>query len=159
MDILATVSRAMVVEADADAVFALLADVPRSIAHFPDVESVASEGGVWRWRLQEKGAGPLRFRVEYGSRYFTEPATRRVWWERVPEIGNTLVDGRWLIEPVGGGTRITMEARFVVTTSFPRLARPAVEAVIARENERLIGLYMENLAVTLRGGDGRVRRA
>lgn len=151
MEIVATVARHVTARADLDAVYALLADVPRSIAHFPEVESVLPVGDHWRWRLRELGAGPLRFRVEYANRYFTDPVGRRVWWERVPGFGNTQVDGRWVLAAAAGGTRITMDARFVIDTPFPRLTRPAVEAIVARENERLIGGYMENLVATLEG--------
>ena len=157
MEILATVHRHVRADVGLDAAYTLLADVPRSIAHFPDVDSVTEVGGAWQWRLRELGAGPVRFQVTYANRYHTDPAARRVWWERVPAFGNTQVDGKWVLVPDGAGTRITMEARFVIATSFPRLLRPAVEAVVAHENERLIGAYMQNLVTTLHGGDGRRR--
>jgi hypothetical protein len=76
----------------------------------------------------------------------------------VPGFGNTAVDGEWRLEPEPGGTRIRMVARFEIDTPFPRLTRAAVEAVVAHENTRLIGAYIDNLVTTLRGGDGRARR-
>lgn len=158
MQIQSTVDQHRLARTSLDAVFTLLADVPRSIAHFPDVESVAPQGDVWRWRLRELGAGPLRFQVVYGNRYHIDAAARRVSWERVPGFGNTLVDGEWVLEPVPGGTRVRMRARITIETPFPRLMRPAVEAVVAHENRRLIGGYIDNLVVTLEGGEGRVRR-
>jgi hypothetical protein len=157
MEIIAAVYRHVRADVPLDTVYTLLADVPRSIAHFPDVDSVRETNGVWQWRLRELGAGPVRFQVTYSNRYHTDPDARRVWWERVPSFGNTQVDGRWILSPDGAGTRITMDARFVIATGFPRLLRPAVEAVVAHENERLIGAYMQNLVKTLHGGDGRRR--
>lgn len=155
MDIASHVLRGVDTPADADAVYALLADIPRSVAHFPDVESVRPEGDAWVWRLRRLGAGPLTFQVVYGARYRFDPATRDVRWDAVPGVGNTRVDGRWIVEPRPAGARFTMEARFTLSTPFPRPLRPAVEAVVQRENERLIGAYLANLATTLAGGDGR----
>lgn len=158
MLITATVDQHRLAPVDRAAAFALLADVPRSVQHFPDVESVRPVGEVWQWRLRELGAGPLRFQVAYASRYLIDTTALRVAWARVPGFGNTAVDGEWRLEPEPGGTRIRMVARFEIDTPFPRLTRAAVEAVVAHENTRLIGAYIDNLITTLRGGDGRARR-
>lgn len=158
MDLASDVRRGIDTPAGPDAVYTLLADVPRSIAHFPDVESVAPQGETWVWRLRRLGAGPIVFQVHYASRYHVDPAARTVTWDAVPDVGNTRVAGRWLIAPRASGARFTMEARFTVATPFPRLMRPAVEGIVAREIDRLVGEYLANLATTLTGGDGRVRR-
>ncbi len=158
MDISSDVRRGLDTAADLDAVYALLADVPRSIAHFPDVESVAPQGDTWVWRLRRLGAGPIQFQVHYASRYHVDPAARSVTWDAVPDIGNTRVAGRWALSPRPTGTRFAMEANFSVATPFPRPLRPAVEAIVAREIDRLVGVYLQNLATTLAGADGRVRR-
>jgi len=158
MDIRSTVHRALDTPADVDRVYALLADVPGSIAHFPDVESVVPRGEHWEWKLRRMGAGPIQFQVHYASRYRLDPAARAVAWDAVPGVGNTRVDGAWTIVPRPGGARFTMDAAFTVATPFPRPLRPAVEAVVAREINRLVGDYLTNLATSLAGGDGRLRR-
>ncbi|MDP2304798.1 MAG: SRPBCC family protein [Pseudomonadota bacterium] len=158
MDISSDVRRGVDTPADLDAAYALLADVPRSIAHFPDVESVVPHGETWVWRLRRLGAGPIQFQVHYASRYHVDPAARTVAWDAVPDVGNTRVSGRWVLTPGAHGVRIAMEARFVVDAPFPRLLRPAVEAIVAREIDRLVGAYLQNLTTTLAGGDGRPRR-
>jgi hypothetical protein len=160
MDISSDVRRGVDTAVDLDAAYALLADVPHSIAHFPDVESVVPHGDTWVWRLRRLGAGPIQFQVHYASRYHVDPAARTVAWDAVPDVGNTRVSGRWVLTPSTRATRtrITMEARFAVSTPFPRPLRPAVEAIVAREIDRLVGAYLQNLATTLAGGDGRPRR-
>jgi hypothetical protein len=158
MDIRSTVRRGVDTPADADAVYALLADVPRSIAHFPDVESVVPAGELWEWRLRRMGAGPIQFQVHYASRYRVDATARAVAWDAVPGVGNTQVEGAWSITARPGGARFTMEAAFTVVTPFPRPLRPAVEAVVAREIDRLVAGYLANLATSLAGGDGRWRR-
>lgn len=157
MDIPCRVVRGVDTPAAPDAVYALLADIPRSVAHFPDVESVVPEGDAWVWRLRRAGAGPLTFQVVYGARYRFDAPTRDVRWDAVPGVGNTRVDGRWIVEARPTGARFTLDATFVLSTPFPRPLRAAVEVVVQRENERLIGAYLANLATTLAGGDGRAR--
>lgn len=158
MDISSDVRRGVDTIADLDAAYALLADVPRSIAHFPDVESIVPHGDTWVWRLRRLGAGPIQFQVHYASRYHIDAAARTVAWDAVPDIGNTRVSGRWVLTQGARGVRIAMEARFAVATPFPRPLRPAVEAIVAREIDRLVGTYLQNLATTLAGGDGRPRK-
>lgn len=154
LEIATRVTRSVDTSAGPDAVYALLADVPRSVAHFPDVESVGPDGDVWIWVLRRQGAGPIQFQVHYGARYRFDPATRLVAWDAVPGVGNTRVDGRWAIAPGS----FTLDARFTLTTPFPRPLRGAVEAIVNHQTGRLIGGYLDNLSITLSGGDGRVRR-
>lgn len=154
MEISSQVRRSADTRADADSIYALLADVGRSVSHFPDLESVVERGGAWYWTFHKLGAGPFTFQVSYANRYFMDAAARRVWWEAVPGFGNTRIDGQWIIEP----HRFTMEARFALQTPFPRISRAPVEAIVQHENERLINAYLHNLVTTLHGGDGRVRR-
>jgi carbon monoxide dehydrogenase subunit G len=157
MDLNASVSRSLQTTATPDQVYALLADVPRSVAHFPDLEALVPTGDIYEWRLKKLGAGPLIFQVVYASRYHFDPVGKRVWWEPVPNRGNTRVEGKWIIQPHGAGTRFTMEAKYQVDTPFPRLMRPAAEAIMEKENDRIIGAYMENLKKTMEGGNGRLR--
>lgn len=158
MEISSRVTRTALTRAGLDRVYSVLADVPLSVAHFPEIDSLVEEDGVWVWRLRKLGAGPIMFQVHYGSRYAFDPVTRVVTWTAVPTIGNTRVDGRWTMAPEGAGTRFTMETTFAVDTPFPRPMRAAVEAIVRRENERILGVYLDNLVRTLDGGDGRVRR-
>lgn len=156
MEIASHVTRTTWTRADPDAVYTLLADVQRSVSHFPDIESIREERGIWMWRLRKLGAGPIQFQVSYGSRYHFDPSARLVWWEPAPGVGNTKVDGRWRIEPERGGTRFVLESSFALEAPFPRVLRGTVEGIVQKENERILGSYLANLVTTLEGGDGRV---
>lgn len=144
--------------ASPDAVYALLADVGRSVAHFPELESITEEPAGWVWRLKKLGAGPLSFQVHYQSRYSFDPATRLVKWVPVPGVGNTQVNGVWRIAEGPKGARFTLDTSFTLDMPFPRPLKGTVEAILQRENERIIGEYLTNLVTTLEGGDGRARR-
>lgn len=158
MELNATVSRSISCRATPDEVYKLLADVPRSVAHFPEIDELIPQNGVWIWKLKKLGAGPLIYQVHYGARYAFDPGSRTVRWDAVPGIGNTQVSGKWTIEAAGSGSRFTMDSTYVVQTPFPRLMKSAAEAIMHRENDRIIGTYLENLVTTLHGGDGRVKK-
>lgn len=158
MEIASHVRRGAETRADPDAVYRLLADVPASVAHFPEIESLTYENGAYVWRLPKLGAGPISFQVLYASKYRFDPATRLVAWDPVPNVGNTQVSGKWLIEPTARGTRFSLDTHFALEAPFPRVLRGTVEGIVQKENERIIGTYLANLARTLDGGDGRARR-
>lgn len=158
MDLVAHVRRSQSVRASLEAVYALLADVPRSVAHFPEMEELLFANGVYTWKLKKLGAGPLIYQVVYGARYHFDASRKSVRWEPVAGVGNAEVSGQWILQPEGSGCNFTMEAQYTVHTPFPRLMKSAAEAIMHRENERIIGSYLENLATTLHGGDGRVRK-
>jgi hypothetical protein len=160
MDLTSRVHRSARCRAAPEAVYALLADVPRSASHFPDLESLVPHGpDRWGWRLARLGAGPLVFQVVYVSDYRFDPEKLDIRWTPVTGLGNTRVGGAWRIHPDGAGSRFELSSDYVVSTPFPTLARRAAEAIMQRENERILGTYLDNLVRTLEGGDGTVRRA
>lgn len=148
MELKSHTRKSITTRADPDAVYALLADVPRSVAHFPDLESIALEKGLYFWRMKKLGVGPVQFQVTYGAKYTFDPATRAVSWESAPGAGNTQVTGRWVIEP-GGQTRFTLDTAFCFEAPFPGFLRGTAESLMAKENDRLIAAYLENLKRTL----------
>lgn len=158
MDLTSTVHRSNVTTASVEDTYALLADVPSSVAHFPEIESLVEERGAWVWRLRKLGAGPLTFQVHYAARYAFDPVARVVRWDPVDGVGNTRVSGRWTVTPSGSGARFSMDTTFTLSLPFPRPLKGAVEAILQHENERILGIYLNNLATTLNGGNGRVPR-
>ncbi len=152
MELQSHTRKSAVTRAGVDAVYTLLADVPRSVAHFPELESITRDpGGSDRfvWRMKKLGAGPVQFQVSYAAQYRFDPELRSVGWESVTGIGNTRVSGRWIIEGDGVGTKFTLDTAFCLTAPFPGFLRGTAEALMARENDRLIGVYLENLKRTL----------
>ncbi len=136
-------------DASAQQTYRLLADVPRSVRHFPELDSITQEGEAWVWRMRKLGAGPVTFQVVYAARYGFDASTRAVTWESVPGFGNTRVSGRWIIEPAGAGSRFTLDTSFVLDAPFPGFLQGTATALMARENDRLIAGYLANLKATL----------
>jgi len=150
--------RAIDVRATPAQVYAVVADVPDSVAHFPDVESLVLEGGAYRWTLKKAGVGRLSMQLVYACRYRTDEDALTVSWAADSTVGNAEVSGRWTIDARGTGTRLTLHNDLVLRANAPRLLRKAAEPVFVRENQRLMGIYMDHLKKTFDGGNGRVKR-
>ena len=143
-----------------DETFRLLADVSDSAAHFPQVEVVVPEpAGAWTWRLEKIGLGRVSVQTTYALRYTQLPDEHKISWAPVVGVGNGLSTGSWTMTPSGSGTRLAfenvLEVRF---RGLPSLLRRVVEPFAVEENARIVRSYMDNLAKTLAGGDGRLRR-
>jgi hypothetical protein len=141
--------RTAVTRASADATYALLADVPRSVAHFPDLAALTEVDGLFQWQLKKVGVGPLSFQSAYAARYAFDPVARLVSWRSVPGRGNTEVSGSWTIDAVPTGTRFALDVTFALDLPLPALLRSAAEKVLAKENDRILGQYLAALQATL----------
>lgn len=131
-------------------VFDLLADVPRSVSHFPDVDQlVPIERDTYRWEMAPVGALNIRHQVVYACRYVTDSDGCGLRWQPVDGIGNGRIGGRWKLQPDGRGTRLDFatEGELDVPVPLPirALARPFVE----RQFRQQVQQYLDNLRETL----------
>jgi carbon monoxide dehydrogenase subunit G len=140
------------VPASAEEAFALLVDVPDSIAHFPaDLEALDAAGDGWRWTFKKTGVGPASVQMVYAVRYVPDPETRTITWAPQAGIGNADVRGTWRVEDRGAGARLTLHNAFDLRVPLPRLLRRVAEPIVAHENSRMMRTYMGNLVRTLSG--------
>lgn len=142
--------RDFVVAAPPAQAHALLADVPRSAAHFPDVQRLLPLGdNTFRWEMQPAGVGELSLQTVYASRYSDDPQALRTRWEPVHGVGNAEVAGYWQLSAVPQGTRVhlSLDARF--TLPVPALLGQVASRLLARELGRQVDIYIANLRRTL----------
>ena len=130
-----------------DAVFALLSDVPRSVAHFPKVEKLTDLGdGVYKWEMQKVGTAQVHLQTVYASKYTSDKARGTVTWTPVKGVGNALVGGSWKItDNKGKSTKIVLKIDGTVEVPLPGLMKMVVEPVVASEFEKLVEKYIANL--------------
>lgn len=154
-----TAQRALTVPASTQTVWAVIADVPDSVAHFAGLAAFEAAGpDTWRWRLTPIGAGQLRLQTVYTCRYTVDRGAQTVSWVAAPDpAANARVSGAWTLRPEGAGARLDLVNHLAIDIGLPRVLRRPAEALVTRENSRLIDRYLANLAITLGGGDGRVR--
>ncbi len=150
------VKRSAVVSAPPEDVHAVLANVPDSGAHFPEVTSLTESDGVYTWVLREKGGGGMTLQITYACRYVADPDTHAVTWTPVSEVGNARVSGSWSIAAEGSGTRFTLDNELTVLLNVSRLVAKVAKPLVQRGYTNQLERYVANLAATFEGGDGRV---
>ena len=63
------------VKAKAADVFAVLADVPVSVSHFPKVDKLTDMGdGVYKWEMEKVGTAQVNIQTVYASKYVSDKA-------------------------------------------------------------------------------------
>ena len=141
------------VRAKFDQVFALLSDVPRSVAHFPKVDKLTDLGeGVYKWEMQKVGTAQVHLQTVYASKYVSDKGTGTVTWTPVKGVGNALVGGSWKItDNQGQSTKCVLKTQGTVDVPLPGLMKPVVGPVIEGEFERLVEKYIDNLVAEFGG--------
>jgi carbon monoxide dehydrogenase subunit G len=139
-----------------DEVFALLSDVPRSVAHFPKVDKLTDLGdGVYKWEMKKVGTAQVHLQTVYASQYRSDKASGTVTWTPVAGVGNALVGGSWNIsDHKGRSTRCVLKIQGTVDVPLPGLMKPVVAPVIEGEFEKLVEKYIDNLIAAFGGEVG-----
>ena len=134
------------VKAKAADVFALLADVPTSVSHFPKVEKLSDLGGdVYQWEMEKVGTAQVNIQTVYASKYVTNKAKGSVVWTPVAGVGNALVGGSWTVVDNKKSTGITLKIEGDLTVPLPGLMKMIVAPVVEGEFEKLVDKYIANL--------------
>lgn len=140
------------VKAKAAQVFALLSDVPKSVAHFPKVEKLSDLGdGVYQWEMEKVGTSQVNIQTVYASKYVSDKAKGTVKWTPVKGVGNAQVGGHWKIVENPKSTGITLAIQGEVEVPLPGLMKMVVVPVVQGEFEKLVEKYIDNLIKTFGG--------
>jgi carbon monoxide dehydrogenase subunit G len=135
-------------------VFALLSEVPASVAHFPKVDKLTDLGdGVYQWEMQKVGTAQVHLQTVYASKYVSDRARGTVTWIPVKGIGNAQVAGSWQVADRNGqSTRCVLKIDGTVDVPLPALMKPVVQPVVEGEFEKLVEKYIDNL-IKVFGGE------
>jgi len=134
------------VKAGADEVFAVLADVPTSASHFPQVDRLVDLGDhCYRWELHKVGVAPVEIQTVYACRYMADRKKRTVRWSPLPGIGNARIGGSWTITRKKKSTQLVLDIQGEISVALPGLMKAVVVPVVTGENETLIEQYIDNL--------------
>jgi carbon monoxide dehydrogenase subunit G len=134
------------VKAPYDKVFAVLADVPVSVSHFPKVDKLVDMGdGVYRWEMQRVGTAQIGIQTVYACKYVSDVKKGTVTWTPVKGVGNAQISGSWKITDKKGSTNIVFKTKGIVDVAMPSLMRMVVVPVVNSEFEKLVEKYIDNL--------------
>lgn len=143
------------VKAKYDEVFALLSDVPASVAHFPKVDKLTDLGdGVYKWEMEKVGTKEIGIQTIYASKYRSDKAKGTVSWTPVKGVGNALVGGHWKISDKKKSTHIELKIDGAMDLPFPGLMKVVVQPVVEGEFEKLVDKYIANLIKAFGGEVG-----
>jgi carbon monoxide dehydrogenase subunit G len=132
-------------------VFALLAYVPASASHFPDVERLDDLGGnVFLWTMEKIGIGDYNLQqTVYACTYRSDVAKLSVDWVPVEGTGNAKVDGSWRLFPAAAGTRVQLKTTGVLTVDMPGFLQFILSPLIEMAFTQKIDRYISNLREAL----------
>ena len=141
-------------EAAIDKVFAVLADVPFSVSHFPKVDKLIDEGdGVYRTEMQKIGIQSYYIQTVYAAKYVADAGKATVTWTPVKGVGNATVSGKWQLKDLGGdGTRDKFHTKAQLDMPFPRMAKMVLGGFVRGEFETMVEQYLDNLEETFAKG-------
>lgn len=146
-----SVTRDFYTDAPIQKVYEVLADVPTSIGHFPQVEQLVSLGDDrYRWEMERMGTQNHHFQVRYVTRYTRSEQEKWVRWVPVPE-GNGSFRGCWELSQEGNRVRVHFENEGHLELPLPRLSRRLIQPFVLRQFEDLIEGYIANLQQTFSG--------
>lgn len=141
------ISRELDVAGGYDEVFALLADVPRSVSHFPKLEKLTDLGdNSYRWEMEKVGVDKYSIQTAYACHYVSDREAGTVRWEPIAGEGNGVVSGSWLITAKGDTvTTLKFRTSAKLTLPLPSLMKLAISPIIKHEFNSLVDRYMRNL--------------
>lgn len=132
--------------------FALLADVPESISHFPKIEQLVDLGdNKYRTEMEKIGLDRYNIQTIYACKYTPDPEKLSVKWTPVKGEGNGVVSGKWTIKPLknGEGAKINFETKGEMELPLPGLVKMVVAPIVRHEFQGMVDTYLENLQTTL----------
>ncbi|MHA7853635.1 SRPBCC family protein [Marinobacter shengliensis] len=140
-------NRELEIPAGYDDVFDLLADVPRSVSHFPKVDKLVDLGGnAYRWEMEKVGVDKHAIQTVYACSYHPDKDAGKITWEPVKGEGNAEVSGSWTITANGdNATKVRFQTSAKLTVPLPSLLKLAISPVIKHEFNSLVDTYMNNL--------------
>jgi len=144
------IEREFVVNAPLEDVFSLLADVPRSASHFPNVDRLVPLGdNAYRWEMRKIGVQSYAIQTIYACKYTADPNKGTIRWTPIAKEGNAQVKGQWTIKNAAdGGTQIRLKTHGILEIPLPSLTKMLVGPIVVREFHRMVDQYIENLKET-----------
>jgi carbon monoxide dehydrogenase subunit G len=131
-------------------VFDLLANVPESASHFPNVDQLVDLGdNTFRWEMKKIGVDRFHVQTIYACKYVDDREKGIVKWTPVKGEGNGTVKGKWTIKNSGGeSTRVDLSTSGELEVPLPSLVKFIVAPLVAHEFEKMVDAYIENLCKT-----------
>ena len=140
--------------APVDAAWALLADVPRWGALFPQVVSVepfrpsgglAGADAAFVWQMAPMGPPGGRVETVYACRYHADPAHHTLAWTPVEGVGTAQFEGACALAAQGDATAGTLRLDATLEIPAPSFVGAVVRPAVAAEMGRMTDTFLDRL--------------
>lgn len=144
-------SRLLEVKFPFDSVFDMLADRPKSISHFPNVETLVDLGGnCYRWEISMMEVFKFAGRPVFACKYTDNRAKGYIKWTPIKGQGNVLLSGQWTIKALDENhTRLKLFTRGQMIVPVPSLLKLLITPIVVKALNGLVDGYIGNLGKTL----------
>lgn len=131
-------------------VWALLGDIERSAACYPNVQDLVSLGDdVWRWEFAPTGAAGFTHQIIYTCKYQLDEQTAKIEWSPVPDSGTTRISGKMTLREVAEGVEVTFETTGELLLPAPKFMKKVATSFAQGETKKQIATYIKNLQQAL----------
>ena len=143
-----SVARDFVTTRSIQGVYEILADVPTSVSHFPQVDQLVPLGDdKYRWEMERMGTQNHYFQVRYVTRYTRSESEKWIRWTPIKE-GNGSFNGCWELRKQGNKTHVHFENEGYLELPLPRLTKRLVKPFVEKQFQTLLDEYIANLQRT-----------
>jgi hypothetical protein len=131
----------------------MLADRPKSISHFPNVEILVDLGGnCYRWEIRKIEMFKFAVQPVFACKYTDNRAKGHIKWTPIKEQGNVLLSGQWTLKALDENhTRLKLFTRGQMIVPVPGLLKLFITPIVVRALNGLVDGYVENLGKDLGG--------
>lgn len=120
-----------VLKASPEEVWAILTDPELLVRFTPNLKKIDAKGDVWTWHLTRIPVLSSAIEPVFTELMdFDKPHRITFTHDESKTDEKAGVDGEYRLEPVTGGTHVSIDLGIWVELPMPKLARPAVERVM-----------------------------
>lgn len=121
-----------VLRATPEEVWAILTDPELLVRFTPNLKRIDADGDVWTWHLTRIPVLSSAIEPSFTELMeFDRPQRITFKHDETRTEEKAGVVGEYFLEPVTGGTHVSIDLEIWVELPFPRVARPAVERVMS----------------------------
>ena len=147
------------VKANANDVFAVLADVPASASYFPKVHKLVDlGGGGYRWEIDTICIASVNVPTVYACKYVSNKDKGIVVWSPIKSEGNAHMSGSWMIREYKKATNLLLQISGDLEIPLPSMMKMVAARILTHEFEKMVEKYIDNLTQKF-GGEVQFQRS
>lgn len=134
------------IEGDADELFALLSDLPKTMAHFPKLRSFTEhENGAWLWDIEPIHVAGMTYEISVATGFEIDSGKRVVTLLPVSSIGHAHIGGHFRAVQSGDHAELQLDIAGTIEVDVPMLLRAPAKPFIRGYFAKLVDRFIERI--------------